>query len=203
VLKCADADICEKRETLDVTILIRRVLGHLHIALTDCLALDTAKVGGLFLGVFTDDPHNREAISGDQVGISRVLNRTGHRGRAIQVQVHSHTLNDMVQPERERGEQVRERANRTDGKKEKVNRDARRLRGHSRDTWHVTASLAPASCTSQQVVYSTVVRTIWSHAVKASVIGGLSPARVSILFFSSSRILLTARVQQKIYHQHR
>jgi hypothetical protein len=35
VLKRADADICEKRETLDVTVLIRRVLGHHHIALTD------------------------------------------------------------------------------------------------------------------------------------------------------------------------
>jgi hypothetical protein len=57
VLKRADADICEKRETLDVTVLIRRVLGHIHIA-------PTAKVGGLFLGVFTDDLHNREAVSG-------------------------------------------------------------------------------------------------------------------------------------------
>jgi hypothetical protein len=69
VLKCADADICEKRETLDVTVLIRRVLGHHHIALTDCLALDT--VCGLFLGVFTDDPHNRAAVKGgDQVAKS-------------------------------------------------------------------------------------------------------------------------------------
>jgi hypothetical protein len=53
-MKRADTDICKKRETLDVTVLIHRVLGHLHIALTDCLALDTAKVGGLFLGAFTD-----------------------------------------------------------------------------------------------------------------------------------------------------
>ncbi len=45
VLIRADADICEKRETLDVAVLIRRVLGHL---------------GGLFHGVFTDDLHNRE-----------------------------------------------------------------------------------------------------------------------------------------------
>lgn len=58
VLKSADVDICEKRETLDVTVLICRVIGHLHIALTDCLALDTDKVDGLFLGVFTDDLHN-------------------------------------------------------------------------------------------------------------------------------------------------
>jgi hypothetical protein len=71
VLKRADADICKKRETLDVTVLIRRVLGHHHIAFTDCLALDTDKVRGLFLGVFTDDPHNREAVSGgDQVAKS-------------------------------------------------------------------------------------------------------------------------------------
>jgi hypothetical protein len=45
----------------------------------------------------------REAVSRDQVGIS---SPKPHRppGRVIQVQVHSHTLNDMVQPERERGE---------------------------------------------------------------------------------------------------
>jgi hypothetical protein len=35
VLKGADIDIREKRETLDVTILIRRVIGHHHIALTN------------------------------------------------------------------------------------------------------------------------------------------------------------------------
>jgi hypothetical protein len=51
VLKRADADICEKRETLDAT-LIRRVLGHHHTALTDCLTPDPTKVGGrLYLGV--------------------------------------------------------------------------------------------------------------------------------------------------------
>jgi hypothetical protein len=49
-MKRADTDICKKRETLDVTVLIHRVLGHLHIALTDCLALDTAKWVVFFLG---------------------------------------------------------------------------------------------------------------------------------------------------------
>jgi len=88
--KHADADICERRETLDVTILIRHVMGHLHIMLMDCLALDTAKVDSLFLGVFMNDLHNREAISRDQEGISRVPNRMGCQGRVIQV--HSHTL---------------------------------------------------------------------------------------------------------------
>jgi hypothetical protein len=43
VLKRVNADICEKRETLDVTILIRRVLGYHHIALMDCLALTPTK----------------------------------------------------------------------------------------------------------------------------------------------------------------
>jgi hypothetical protein len=60
VLKRADADICEKRETLDVTVLIRcvtRVLGHHHIALTDCLTPDPTKVGGrLFLEVLQTIP---------------------------------------------------------------------------------------------------------------------------------------------------
>jgi hypothetical protein len=55
MLKRADADICEKRETLDATVLIRRVtrvLGHRHIALADCLTSDSTKVDGhLFLGV--------------------------------------------------------------------------------------------------------------------------------------------------------
>ena len=54
MLKGADVDICKERETLDV---IRRVIHThiLHIALTDCLALDTTEVNNLFLGVFTDD----------------------------------------------------------------------------------------------------------------------------------------------------
>ena len=65
VLKRADADICEKRETLDVTVLIRHI-SHLHMALMDCLALDTTEVDGLFLGVLTDDLHNREAVSTEQ-----------------------------------------------------------------------------------------------------------------------------------------
>jgi len=63
VSKGADVDICEERETLDV---ISRVIRHLHIALTDCLALDTTEVNNIFLGVFC------------------------RRGRVIQV--HSHTL---------------------------------------------------------------------------------------------------------------
>ena len=32
-----NVDICEERETLGVTVLIRKVICHLHIALTDCL----------------------------------------------------------------------------------------------------------------------------------------------------------------------
>jgi hypothetical protein len=50
VLGRAGANICEKGETPDVTVLIRRVLGHLRMVFTDCLALDSTKVGGLFLG---------------------------------------------------------------------------------------------------------------------------------------------------------
>ena len=46
------------------------------------------------------------------MGISRVPNCTGHQRRVIQVQVHSHTLEYMVQPKRGREEkQVSERAN--------------------------------------------------------------------------------------------
>jgi hypothetical protein len=47
------------------------------MGLTDFLVLDTAEANGLFLGVIADDLHNREAISRDQVGISRVPNGTG------------------------------------------------------------------------------------------------------------------------------
>src|SRR5258707_6812222 len=90
VLKGADVDVREERKTLNVPVFIRRVIGHLHITLPDCLAFDTAKVDGLFLGVLTDDLHNGEAVRRDQVGISRVPDGTGGRGRVIQV--HSHTL---------------------------------------------------------------------------------------------------------------
>ena|SRR6266478_5749570 len=90
VLKGVDVDICEEKETLDVTILICHVIGHLHIALMDCLALDTTKVDGLFLQVLMDNLHNREAVSRDQVGISRVPNHMSGWGRVIQV--HSYAL---------------------------------------------------------------------------------------------------------------
>ena len=55
-MECADVDICEERETLDATVLIRRVIRHLHIALMDCLALDTTEVSGLYLHVFRRSP---------------------------------------------------------------------------------------------------------------------------------------------------
>jgi len=90
VLKGVDVDIHEERDTLDITVLICCVIGHLHIALMDCLALDTAKVDGIFLQVLMDDLHNREAISRDQVGINRVPNHMSSWGRVIQV--HSHAL---------------------------------------------------------------------------------------------------------------
>ena len=86
VLKCVDINICKKGETLDVAALICRVTGHLYIVVTDSLALDITEVDGLFLGIFTDDLHNREAIGMDQVGI----NRRRCQGRAIQL--HTHTL---------------------------------------------------------------------------------------------------------------
>jgi hypothetical protein len=87
-------------------------------------------------------------------------NRTGHRGGVIQVQVHSYTLSYMVQPERERGERVGERANRR--KKESqpwhastawslawhMTCDGRNVHTSRQECSHVH-SLAPA-CTSQQ-----------------------------------------------------
>ncbi len=46
------------------------MLPSLSVTLMNCLALDTAKVDGLFLWVLTDNLHNREAVSRDQVGIT-------------------------------------------------------------------------------------------------------------------------------------
>jgi hypothetical protein len=109
--------ISARRGTLDVTVLIRRVLDHLRIALTDCLALDTAKVGGLFLGVLTDDLHNREAMSGDQVGVSRVPTAQAAGGELYKFKSIPIPLTTWFsQRGREGSELVRER---TDGKKEK------------------------------------------------------------------------------------
>jgi hypothetical protein len=65
VLKGADVYIIEQREALDVAILICRVIGHLHISLTDGLALDSTEVDGLRLRVLADDFHNRKSIGRD------------------------------------------------------------------------------------------------------------------------------------------
>jgi hypothetical protein len=116
VFKRADAGICEKRETLDVTILIHRVLDHLHIALTDCLVLDTAKVGGLFLGFSRTIP-TIEVVSRDQVGVSRVPTAQATREELYKFKSIPIPLTTWFsQRGREGSELVRER---TDGKKEK------------------------------------------------------------------------------------
>jgi hypothetical protein len=61
MLKGADVDIRKQWKTLDIAVLVRRVIDHSHIAIADSLTHDTTKMDGLFLGVLTDDFHDREA----------------------------------------------------------------------------------------------------------------------------------------------
>lgn len=68
----------------------------IHIALADCLALDTAKVYSLFLGVFTDDLHDREPVGRDQVRVSRVPDSAGSRGGVVQIHTHALLLRAMA-----------------------------------------------------------------------------------------------------------
>ena len=72
-------DICEQRETLDVTIPIHHVVGHLHISLADGLTLDTTEMDGLRLRHLADDLDNIKAVGRDQVCVDKVPDGTGNK----------------------------------------------------------------------------------------------------------------------------
>jgi hypothetical protein len=84
-----DVNIGKERESLNVAVLVHRVVGHLHVSLTNGLALDAAEMNGLGLRVVLDYIDYREAVDHEKVLICGVPNRTSG-GRGV-VEFHAHT----------------------------------------------------------------------------------------------------------------
>ena len=64
----ADVDISKQGERLDATTLVKGVVGHVDIALTNHLTLHAAKMDGLLLPVM-HDINDREPVHGEQMFI--------------------------------------------------------------------------------------------------------------------------------------
>jgi len=79
MLKGADVDIRRQWKTLDVAVLVRRVIDLSHIAIADSLTDGTTKVDGLFLGVLVDDFHDREAGKRSWLGRQRRRQSVGRK----------------------------------------------------------------------------------------------------------------------------
>ena len=62
-----------------MAILVNCVIGHVHVALSNGLAFDTAEVNRFFLQVVLYDLDNREPINSKEVGVSTFPNSTNSR----------------------------------------------------------------------------------------------------------------------------
>ena len=89
ILEGAEVDVGEERKRLDIVVLVHGVVGHVHVSLTDGLALDTTRVDGLLLWVVLDDLDDLEAVDGEQVSVGALP--YGTSGRRVVVQIHAHT----------------------------------------------------------------------------------------------------------------
>ena len=76
LLVSVKVDIREKRKSLDISILIHDIIGHVHIMLMNGLPLDTTKMNSLLLWVLLHKFNDGEAINCKQVLISTVPNHS-------------------------------------------------------------------------------------------------------------------------------
>ena len=74
----ANIDVAEERERLDFAVLVHRILSHVHIALADSLALDTAEMDSLLFGVIFHDFDDGEAVDCSEMSIGGVLRASAH-----------------------------------------------------------------------------------------------------------------------------
>jgi len=89
VLGSMNINVGEKRESLDMAVLVHRIVGHVHIPLADSLTLDATEMDGFLLRVILDDFDDRKSVDRQQMGIGTFPNSAGSR-RAV-VQIHTHT----------------------------------------------------------------------------------------------------------------
>jgi hypothetical protein len=89
VLGSTNINVGEKRESLDMAVLVHLIVGHVHIPLANSLILDTAEMDGFLLRVILDDLDNRKSVDRQQMGIGTFPNDA--RSRRAVVQIHTHT----------------------------------------------------------------------------------------------------------------
>jgi hypothetical protein len=83
-------DVAKERKRLDIAALVHPIACYLHVALTNCLALDIIKVNSLVLGVVLDDFENEEAVDDIWASISGIepqgsCRRTLYPYRALKI----------------------------------------------------------------------------------------------------------------------
>jgi hypothetical protein len=61
----SDVDVPEEWESFNISVLVHCVVCHVHVPLTNCLALDVAEVDSLFLGIVLYDLDNGKAVNGE------------------------------------------------------------------------------------------------------------------------------------------
>ena len=83
VLRCARVDVREERQRLHIPILVHRIVAHIHVPLPDRLALDTAEVNRLLLGVVLDDVDDGEAVDGKQMRVGAIPDCASGRRRGV------------------------------------------------------------------------------------------------------------------------
>ena len=89
-----DINVGEEGEHLDTAILIKGIISHVDIALTNSLTLDTTEMDGLLLQVVLHNINNQEPVHGKQVFICCIPNSTSSRRRVVQV--HTGLLQSLV-----------------------------------------------------------------------------------------------------------
>ena len=72
------------------------VVRHVHVPLTNGLALDTTEVGRLLLGVVLDDVDDGEAIDGEQARVGAIPDGTSSRRRGVNVHAHTEFLRALA-----------------------------------------------------------------------------------------------------------
>ena len=91
-----DVDVAEQGERLDVTLLVHRVVGHVHVTLANSLTLDTTEVDGLLLRVVLHDLDDGEAVDCRQVGVGSLPDRTCRRRVVVQLHTHARLLRTLA-----------------------------------------------------------------------------------------------------------
>ena len=97
-------NVGKEGKSLDMAVLVHGVVGHVHIPLADCLALDTTEMDGLLLWVVLDDLDDRKSIDGEQMGIGTFPNGTGSRRAVVQIHTHTRFLRTLASKDVDSGE---------------------------------------------------------------------------------------------------